>query len=102
MAKEIVYTHHERWDGRGYPNGLQGEEIPIPGRLMMLVDVYDAVTGRRVYHQPLSHEAALSMILSGRGTYFEPAVVDAFLDIAPAFERVLLDGAPPDGRSAAA
>jgi adenylate cyclase len=102
MAKEIVYTHHERWDGRGYPNGLQGEEIPIPGRLMMLVDVYDAVTGRRVYHQPLSHEAARSMILSGRGTYFEPAVVDAFLDIAPAFERVLLDGAPPDSRSAAA
>jgi CHASE2 domain-containing sensor protein len=88
MAKEIVYTHHERWDGTGYPERLRGPAIPIAGRVMALVDVYDALLSRRVYHQPLSHDDAVALILKGRGTHFDPAVVDAFLETAPMFENL--------------
>jgi CHASE2 domain-containing sensor protein len=88
MAKEIVYTHHERWDGTGYPERLRGPAIPIAGRVMALVDVYDALLSRRVYHQPLSHDDAVALILKGRGTHFDPAVVDAFLETAPMFESL--------------
>jgi putative two-component system response regulator len=83
MAKDIVYTHHERWDGNGYPRGLMGEQIPIPGRLIALVDVYDALTTRRRYRGPLTHDEAVNVIASGAGTHFDPAVVDAFLRTAP-------------------
>jgi putative two-component system response regulator len=83
MAKDIVYTHHERWDGQGYPRGLKGEQIPIPGRLIALVDVYDALTTPRRYRQPLTHEMAVELITDGTGTHFDPAVVDAFLQTAP-------------------
>ena len=72
MAKDIVYTHHEKWDGTGYPQGLRGTSIPIAGRLMALVDVYDAITSRRVYREPMSHEEAVAFIVSGRGTHFDP------------------------------
>ena len=68
MAKEIVYTHHERWDGQGYPRGLKGEQIPIPGRLMAIVDVYDALTTARCYRQPLTHDRAVELIINGEGT----------------------------------
>jgi CHASE2 domain-containing sensor protein len=88
MAKEIVYTHHERWDGTGYPERLIGPAIPIAGRLIALVDVYDALLSRRVYHQPISHHDAVTLILKGRGTHFDPAVVDAFLEAAPLFENL--------------
>jgi response regulator RpfG family c-di-GMP phosphodiesterase len=83
MAKDIVYTHHEWWDGKGYPRGLSGNAIPITGRLVAVVDVYDAITARRLYRQPLPHEQAVELIAAGRGTHFDPAVVDAFLAIAP-------------------
>ncbi len=83
MAKEIVYTHHERWDGTGYPQGLRGEQIPIPGRLMALVDVYDALVSDRVYRKALSHDQAITVIVDGSETYFDPAVVEAFLRVAP-------------------
>jgi len=83
MAKDIVYTHHEKWDGSGYPEGLSGTAIPIAGRLMALVDVYDAVTTRRAYRDPMSHEEAVEFIVSGRGTHFDPAVVDAFVQVSP-------------------
>ena len=83
MAKDIVYTHHEKWDGSGYPEGLSGRAIPIAGRLMALVDVYDAVTTRRAYRDPMSHEEAVTFILAGRGTHFDPAVVDAFMQVSP-------------------
>ena len=89
MAKDIVYTHHERWDGLGYPRGLTGEQIPIPGRVVTLVDIYDALTSRRVYrHQAFEHDAAVALIAAGRGTRFDPAVADAFLAAAPAFDRI--------------
>jgi CHASE2 domain-containing sensor protein len=86
MAKEIVYTHHERWDGSGYPEGLRGEEIPIPGRLMALVDVYDALVSDRVYRKALSHDQAIGLIAEGSETYFDPAIVEAFLQVAPTLQ----------------
>ena len=83
MAKDIVYTHHEWWDGKGYPRGIKGDAIPIAGRLVAVVDVYDAMTARRLYRQPVSHEEAVALIVKGRGTHFDPDVVDAFVRIAP-------------------
>lgn len=88
MAKDIVYTHHERWDGAGYPQGLRGEAIPIPGRVMALVDVYDAAVSRTLYRQPLSHDGAVDHIVHGAATHFDPAVVEAFVRVAPIFKSV--------------
>src|SRR5262249_5066685 len=82
MAKDIVYTHPEKWDGSGYPQGLRGAEIPIPGRVIALVDVYDALLARRVYRQPIPHAEAVAVIRAGSGTHFDPAVVEAFLAVA--------------------
>ncbi|EQB9030362.1 HD domain-containing phosphohydrolase, partial [Vibrio cholerae] len=78
-AKEIVIGHHEKWDGSGYPMGLRGEAIPLSARLMALADVYDALICRRVYKEPMSHEEAKAIILQGRGSHFDPMVIDAFL-----------------------
>ena len=83
VAKDIVYTHHEWWDGSGYPQGLRGEAIPIPGRVMAVVDVYDAIITRKLYQTPMTNEAAVAHIVQSRGTHFDPAVVDAFVKVAP-------------------
>lgn len=80
LAKDIVFTHHERWDGSGYPRGLRGEAIPIPGRLVAVVDTYDALVAKRSYKEALPHDEALAIIRSGRGTHFDPVIVDAFLE----------------------
>jgi CHASE2 domain-containing sensor protein len=88
MAKDIVYTHHERWDGTGYPQGLRGAEIPIAGRVLALVDVYDAVRARSLYRACLSHEETVGLIEKGRSTHFDPAVVDAFLRVSESFRKV--------------
>jgi adenylate cyclase len=88
MAKDIVYTHHEKWDGTGYPEGLQGAQIPVVGRLMALVDVYDAITTPRVYRAPMSHGEAVAFIVSVKGTHFDPSVVDAFLEVSATIERL--------------
>lgn len=79
VAKEITYTHHERWDGSGYPQGLKGEEIPISGRLMALVDVYDALISARPYKEPYSHETARNIIIESSGNHFDPRIVEAFI-----------------------
>ncbi|MBU0514068.1 MAG: HD domain-containing protein, partial [Proteobacteria bacterium] len=79
LAQEIAHTHHERWDGRGYPQGLAGEAIPPSGRLMALADVYDALISRRVYKEPWPHPDSRREIAAGSGTQFDPRVVEAFL-----------------------
>jgi adenylate cyclase len=88
LAKEIVYTHHERWDGKGYPEGLRGEDIPVAGRIISVVDVYDATTTRTLYRPPMSHERAITYIVSGQGSHFDPAVVEALVRVAPAFDAL--------------
>lgn len=78
-AKEIAYGHQEKWDGSGYPEGLGGDDIPISARLMAVADVYDALVSRRVYKDGMPHEKAMAILVEGRGTHFDPDVLDAFL-----------------------
>lgn len=80
LAKEIAFTHHEKWDGSGYPLGLKESEIPISGRLMALADVYDALISSRPYKKAFSHEEAKDIIVKGSGSHFDPDVVKAFLN----------------------
>ncbi|HZV67424.1 MAG TPA: two-component system response regulator [Telluria sp.] len=87
-AKEIAYSHQEKWDGSGYPEGLAGEAIPISARLMALADVYDALISRRAYKEGMSHEAAAAIIIEGRGAHFDPDIVDAFLTIQQQFVAI--------------
>ena len=90
FARDIAYTHHERWDGSGYPEGLRGDQIPVAGRLMALADTYDAITSERVYKSPLSHEKAVKIIVEEKGAQFDPAVVDAFLQVEEDFRQTAL------------
>jgi len=92
-AREIALSHHEKWDGSGYPNKLVGDDIPLSGRLMALADVYDALLSKRVYKPAFSHDKAKAIILQGRGGHFDPRVVAAFeaceqqfIDIAAEFK----------------
>jgi CHASE2 domain-containing sensor protein len=96
MAKDIVYTHHEWWNGTGYPQGLKGEQIPIAGRLMALVDVYDALISNRIYRQAIPHDKAVEFIKNASGTQFDPAVVEAFERVAAAMKGAAAEvGDPP-------
>jgi putative two-component system response regulator len=79
MAYDIAMTHHEHFDGRGYPSGLRGDAIPISGRIVALADVYDALRSKRIYKQAFDHQMARQTILDARGKQFDPDVVDAFL-----------------------
>lgn len=88
IAKEMAHCHHERWDGQGYPQGLKGEEIPLAGRIMAVADVYDALISNRVYREGLSHEDACQIIVDGRGTQFDPVMVDAFVQLGEEFQKV--------------
>ncbi|MDR2861019.1 MAG: response regulator [Syntrophobacterales bacterium] len=80
IARDIAMSHHERYDGHGYPEGLQGNNIPLCARVVSLADVYDALVSRRVYKDPFTHDVAKKIIEEGRGTQFDPLVVDAFLE----------------------
>jgi len=81
VAKEIVHTHHERWDGAGYPRGLRGEAIPVSGRLVAVVDAYDAMVGGRTYRASVAHDEAVRAIEAESGGHFDPEIVAAFLSI---------------------
>jgi len=88
MSAEIAGSHHERWDGNGYPRGLSGNKIPLSGRIMAIADVYDALISRRCYKPPFSHEKAMGIILEECGKLFDPAVVDAFRAIESKIRKI--------------
>lgn len=88
MSREIALTHHEWYNGAGYPRGLAGNKIPLSGRITMLADVYDALTSARVYKPAYDHETAKSLILKGNGTQFDPQIVEAFLHREEEFKAV--------------
>ncbi len=88
MAKEIAYSHQEKWDGSGYPEGLSGDDIPISARLMAVADVYDALISRRVYKDGMPHEKAVAIIQQGSGSHFDPDVAEAFMEAAEAFRDI--------------
>lgn len=96
IAKEIAGSHHERWDGKGYPRAIAGEQIPLWGRIMAVADVYDAIISRRVYKDALSHQEALAYLLKERGGQFDPEVVDAFIVVADSILEVALKYADDD------
>lgn len=90
VAGNMARSHHERWDGSGYPQGLKGEEIPLVARIMSIVDVYDALTSKRPYKEPFSHEKAMALIVEGAGTQFDPTLVAHFVDIGNVIKECLV------------
>ena len=88
VAKEIAHWHHEKWDGSGYPDGLAGDAIPVSARLMAVADVFDALISVRVYKPAMSHSDARDIIAAGRGTHFDPDMVDAFLTDFDGFSAI--------------
>ena len=89
-ATEISYSHHEKWGGSGYPRGLKEEEIPLSGRLMAIADVYDALISKRVYKPPMPHKQAVQIILEGKGSHFDPTMVDVFMKLQEEFRQIAL------------
>ncbi len=88
IAKEIAFSHQEKWDGSGYPEGLAGETIPVSARLMAVADVYDALISRRVYKDGMSHEQAVQIIIEGKGKHFDPDMIDAFIGLQEEFRAI--------------
>ena len=88
MAQQIALTHHERFDGNGYPAGLSGQDIPLCGRIVALADVYDALTSKRVYKGAMTHDVGRSIILQGKGQHFDPGIVEAFLRCEQKFNEI--------------
>ncbi len=88
-ARDVVLNHHEKYDGKGYPNGLVGEAIPLSARIFAIVDVFDALTSKRPYKEPMSLEKSLGILRQDAGSHFDPALVDAFERIAPALHQRL-------------
>jgi len=83
----FALTHHEKWDGTGYPRGLKGEEIPLLGRIMAIADVYDALVSDRPYKKAFTHDDAVKIIMDGKGTHFDPALTDLFFSVADEFDK---------------
>jgi len=101
FAREIAYTHHEKYDGTGHPQGLSGNDIPISGRLMALADVYDALISKRIYKEAIPHEKAVAIIKEGAGNHFDAQVVEAFLQINEQFKEIAhkyMDGIGNDAK----
>ena len=90
LAQEVAISHHERFDGRGYPYGLKGEEIPLSGRIMAIADVYDALIADRVYRKAMSNEEACEIIMAGKGTQFDPVIIEVFEDMKETFYQIAL------------
>lgn len=90
IAEEMALYHHERWDGKGYPSGRKEFEIPLCARIMSIVDVYDALTSERPYKKPFSHEKSMAIIVEGRGTQFDPLLVDKFVKFSNAMKQCLI------------
>jgi putative two-component system response regulator len=88
FAREIAHSHQEKWDGSGYPERLAGDRIPLSARLMAVADVYDALISRRVYKPAFTHQQALDVMRKGRGTHFDPDVLDAFFEIEDRFAAI--------------
>ena len=91
QARILIASHHEKWDGSGYPRGLKGEEIPLQGRLMAIADVYDALVSERPYKKALTHSEAEKTIVNSKGTHFDPALVDLFMEVSDKFNRVMVN-----------
>ena len=89
-ASNIVYYHHEKFDGTGYPVGLKGEDIPLEARIMALADVYDALMSKRVYKESFSYKKTKEIIISGTGEHFDPIIVEAFLNQEEEFKKISL------------
>lgn len=94
MGLQVAASHHERWDGKGYPNGLSGEAIPLPARILALADVYDALTSERCYREAFSHERSKEIILRERGRQFDPNIVDAFASVCEEFPQIRAHATP--------
>jgi len=91
LGKQIAYSHHERWDGKGYPRSLSGADIPLSARIVAVADTYDAITTDRVYRKALSHDEAMHRICEARGTQFDPQVVDALTACQNSAQRVIAE-----------
>ena len=87
-AKTLIGTHHEKWDGSGYPRGLKGEKIPLLGRLMAIADVYDALVSSRPYKEAFTHDEAVNIILDSKGTHFDPVLTDLFFSVSDEFKNL--------------
>jgi putative two-component system response regulator len=87
LGIDLAYTHHEKWNGEGYPQGLKGNTIPLSGRIMAVADVYDALTSARCYKESYTHEQSCEIIAKGRGTHFDPIVTDAFFTLEKEFQK---------------
>jgi len=90
-AVNIIGDHHERFDGTGYPTGLSGKSISLPGRLMSIIDVYDALVSERIYKPPFDHVTSLNILKEGRGTQFDPDLLDAFLEISDLIYQIIIN-----------
>jgi putative two-component system response regulator len=86
--REMAYSHHEKWDGSGYPQGLSGEQIPLAARLLAIADVYEGLISNRVYKIGVPHDQAVRIIFQGRGSHFDPDIADAFIEIQEEFQDI--------------
>jgi putative two-component system response regulator len=91
LAEEIALSHHEKWDGSGYPRGLAGEDIPESGRIVALADVFDALSSDRVYRNASPEDEVIRIMREGRGSHFDPDLFDLFIECLPEFRRISLE-----------